>query len=297
MSSPRQTFHYQRKLSLGSSLWSLWLYLPARWRGRVYRTALRVLAEQIPFSKAYRLPGCYLKLCPSADEALATEYVRTHTSIPVPQILDVVHLPEGLAPPSMSWVVLMTVLPGTPLFVNGSGHRLRDAKEEEDTMKRVGEILREWLAQLRRLESPFDERVCGFTGGSFRNFRISQDPVGPFASVAELHAHQSLSMPPAELALRLASSPTSEKPYQFHLTHGDLLLHNIMADADLRPTGLIDWECAAWMPEYWEALSSSRGAFRNMRIWKEVRRDAFPVYMEELAFDEEVQNYHGDNGE
>ncbi|KAJ7811477.1 hypothetical protein B0H14DRAFT_2378319 [Mycena olivaceomarginata] len=35
-------------------------------------------------------------------------------------------------------------------------------------------------------------------------------------------------------------------------SHGDLLLHNVLAEADLHPAGIVDWERAAWMPEYWE---------------------------------------------
>ena len=34
-------------------------------------------------------------------------------------------------------------------------------------------------------------------------------------------------------------------------THGDLDLHNIIVK-DGHISGIIDWECAGWMPEYWE---------------------------------------------
>ncbi|KAJ6583293.1 hypothetical protein B0H10DRAFT_2097444 [Mycena sp. CBHHK59/15] len=294
--SAEQTFHYQRIASLGSCLWSIWLYVPSSWRGRVYRTLLRFLAHHIPSSNAYRLPGCYAKLCHSPDEALATEHVRIHTSIPVPKVLDVVQLPAGSVHPRRSWLMISTILPGTPLFATGSGHRLQGASEHQ--VQRVCEYLRAWIAQLRNLQSPFGQRVCGFTGGSFRSLRIGEDPVGPFACIADFHAHESLTLPPSELAANPHLAPLvsarENKSYCIHLVHGDLLLHNILADADLRPAGIVDWECAAWMPVYWETVSSSRGHYAYMWRWKDIRREAFPRYEAEVELDKEVQMSRGE---
>ncbi|KAF8216831.1 hypothetical protein K438DRAFT_1658325 [Mycena galopus ATCC 62051] len=296
MSEAQPTFKYQRIGSLGSYLWSIWLYVPSSWRGCIYRTLLRFqLALHVPCSNAYRLPGCYLKICDSPDEALATEYVRTHTSIPVPKVLDVVRVPARSVHHNRSWLMISAILPGTPLFISGSGHRLKDASERQ--VQRVCEYLRDWIAQLRN-ESPFDQRVCGFTGGSFRSYRISEDLVRPFASADDLHAHESLTLPPSELAsnpqLAHLVSARKNKSYRIHLVHGDLLLHNILADSDLRPTGIVDWECAAWMPEYWETVSSARGAFGYMWRWKDIRREAFPAYEAEVELDRAVQLSHGE---
>ncbi|KAJ7837058.1 hypothetical protein B0H14DRAFT_2513953 [Mycena olivaceomarginata] len=294
--SALRTFQHQRIASLGSCLWSIWLYVPSSWRGRVYRTFLRFLAHHIPLSNAYRLPGFYIKLCDSPDEALATEYVRIHTSIPVPKVLDVVQIPAGSVHICKTWLMISTVLPGTPLFYAGSGHRLRGASEHQ--VQRVCECLRDWIAQLRNLPSPFDQRVCGFTGGSFLSRRIDENPVGPFTCIADLHAHESLTLSPSELAsnphLAHLVSTREKKSYSIHLVHGDLLLHNILADSDLQPTGIVDWECAAWMPEYWETMSSSRGSFAYMWRWKDIRRESFPAYEAELELDREVQKSHGE---
>ncbi|KAJ7094549.1 hypothetical protein B0H15DRAFT_829994 [Mycena belliarum] len=245
-------------------------------------------------SVAYRIPGCYFKLCHSRDEALVTEYVRIHTSIPVPKILDVVQIPVGSLHPYRNWLMISAVLPGVPLFLGG--HRLRGASEQQ--VQRVSEYLRDWIGQLRNLQSPFGQRVCGFTGGSFRSFRIENEfPVGPFTSIADFHAHESLTLPEplaSDPHLARLVSARKNKSYRINLVHGDLLLHNILADSDLRPTGLVDWECAGWMPEYWETVASSRSSFVFMWCWKDIRREAFPAYEAELELDKQVQISHGE---
>ncbi|KAJ7192935.1 hypothetical protein GGX14DRAFT_593791 [Mycena pura] len=176
-------------------------------------------------------------LCHFPDEALATEYVRTHTSVPVPKVLDVVQLPAG------------------------SVHTSRSFCASEHQVQRVCEHLRDWITQLRNLQSPSDQRVCGFTGGSSRSLRIGEGP---------------------------------NKSYNIHFVHGDLLLHNILADSDLRPTGIIDWECAAWMPDYWETVSSSRGHYAYMWRWKDIRRETFTRYEAEVELDRAVQISRGE---
>ncbi|KAF7298320.1 Mediator of RNA polymerase II transcription subunit 13 [Mycena kentingensis (nom. inval.)] len=287
------TFQYERSSSVSSSLWSIWLSVPSRWRAVVYRAALHFLAQPQPLSKASRLWGAYFKLCSSSDEALATEYVRTHTSIPVPKVLDLVRIPPAPHTDHM-WLMLSAGVDGTPLF--DRGHRLLAASDEQ--VQRVCDTLRDWTGQLRRLTSPFGQRVCGFSGGSFRSFRISQDLVGPFTSLRKLNMLDEMSGPPSELERnpRLATLVVAQecRSYRFHLVHGDLLLNNILADEHLRPTALIDWECAAWMPEYWERLASSRGGFLTMWKWRDMRETIFRAYDEELELDREIQLLHGE---
>ncbi|KAJ7700520.1 hypothetical protein B0H14DRAFT_2417289, partial [Mycena olivaceomarginata] len=82
------------------------------------------------------------------------------------------------------------------------------------------------------------------------------------------------------------------KSYRIHLVHGDLV-HNAFAEADLRPAGIVDWECVAWMLEYWETVSSSRGNYAYMWRWKDIRREAFPRYEAEVELDRETQMSHG----
>jgi hypothetical protein len=57
----------------------------------------------------------------------------------------------------------------------------------------------------------------------------------------------------------------------------------------LCPTGLIDWECAAWTPEYWETAASSHSHYRWMWCWKDILPVAFPTYVDDLIIDTHVQ--------
>ncbi|KAK0186168.1 hypothetical protein F5146DRAFT_171719 [Armillaria mellea] len=43
-------------------------------------------------------------------------------------------------------------------------------------------------------------------------------------------------------------------PHDIVFTHGDLWDHNIMVDQG-HITGIVDWEWAGWLPEYWEYTS------------------------------------------
>ncbi|KAJ7922086.1 hypothetical protein B0H13DRAFT_1506091, partial [Mycena leptocephala] len=132
---------------------------------------------------------------------------------------------------------------------------LRGASDRQ--LQHVKDNLSDWLTQLRALPKPHGERVCGFTGGPLRSFRIGQEPVGPFDAVADFHSQPFCTVhrndydkATPDIQQLILARP--HKHYGIQLVHGDLLLHNILADENLCPTGIVDWECAAWMPEYWE---------------------------------------------
>jgi len=53
------------------------------------------------------------------------------------------------------------------------------------------------------------------------------------------------------------------------------------------PVGLVDWACAAWMPEYWE-LTSSICIRQRYAGWVRIFKAALPQYEEELAVEMEI---------
>ncbi|KAJ7802836.1 hypothetical protein B0H14DRAFT_1652234, partial [Mycena olivaceomarginata] len=161
--------------------------------------------------------------------------------------------------------MISKILLGTPLFATGSEHMLKGPSEHQ--VQRVCEYLRDWIAQLRNLPSPF----TGPMGGSLLpKVAHRRRPRWAF----HLYYRFTRTRIPNPLPSDLASNPhlahlvsaREHKSYSINLALGDLLLHNILADSLLRPTGIVDWECASWMPEYWETVSSLRGHWAYMCV-------------------------------
>lgn len=282
-----------RGSAIASWLWSGWLCLPQQCRAITYRIFIRLAGEETISPHALRLPfGLYAKFCYQRDEALVTEYVRTRTTIPVPTILDHISVYYRRRE---CWLTLMTALPGEPLLMAGKGSRLITATDEQVT--HIQHVLTDWISQLRGLPPPHLQRVCGFLGGVFKSYRIGYDPVGPFDSPAEFHSQYFCTAYPdypdeADEGVKRLIVERPHKSYKIHLTHGDLLPHNILADDAYRPTGLIDWECAGWMPEYWETASSFRSAHSRAPVWKDIVRESFPKYDDDMSLEWRIQLWY-----
>ncbi|EPQ50385.1 hypothetical protein GLOTRDRAFT_82325 [Gloeophyllum trabeum ATCC 11539] len=152
-----------------------------------------------------------------------------------------------------------------------------------------------WLEQLRAIgPSPYGDSVCGFLGGPFYSYRILHDrPVGPFASQEDFHAQWFNTLPEeADAEIRaLASRLRSQKRYRICLTHGDISPNNILVDEAYRPVGLVDFGCAAWMPEYWELTYSIYGRQLFYPGWVKAFTQIFPQYKDELAVETELWKY------
>ncbi|PIL25240.1 hypothetical protein GSI_13129 [Ganoderma sinense ZZ0214-1] len=288
--SPLQIAHnhhvfYYRRHTVASTLWAIWQLVPRLLRLKVYQ-CLIYFGKPTASPRVRCLPfGLYVKHGRDATvaEALATQYVSVHTTIPVPTILDV--LLDSVGAP----LILMTRVPGRPLAdMPGSANDLSDTQLSAFTNTVAG-----WLAQLRQLDpSPSGPAVCGFMGTPFMSYRIYHDEyVGPFSSLDEFHSQYYCTLPPqADPDIRALAKRTREKPYRICFTHGDLSPNNILVSEDYVPVGLVDWGCAAWMPEYWE-LTSSIYCRQIYLGWVHIFKAALPQYEEELAVEAELCNF------
>ena len=284
-SSDGSQFHVYRCPTVASTLWATLRLMPRFLRLKVYQW-LMSFGQATSSTRVTRLPcGLYAKhgCNTSVIEALATQYVSVKTTIPVPTILDV--LLDSVGTP----LILMTRIQGAPLCdMPLTANELSDARLSTFTS-----TMAEWLAQLRQLgPPPSGLAVCGFMGTPFMSYRIDHSAcVGPFSSSDEFHSQYYCTLPPeADPDIRALAKRVREKPYRVCFTHGDISPSNILVDEDYLPVGLVDWGCAAWMPEYWE-LTSSIYCRQRYAGWVRIFKAALPQYEEELAVEMELWNF------
>lgn len=207
--------------------------------------------------------------------AFGNIHVAMNTTIPVPTVLDVVD--NG-----RSSLMLMTTLPG---------HDLSKFDAEEIPEGVFEETMRDWLTQLRNLAPPDPSRICGVDGGSCKSFRVDIDPIGPFPDVASFHEHILRTCPFDQWEQLEKIVPKSfSKRHRVVFSHGDLHVSNILMHQG-RLSGLIDWECAGWYPEYWDYTI----AIYHLKIlpyWVNSLGRIFPQYTEELEVEKEMWKVH-----
>ncbi|KAJ8507381.1 hypothetical protein ONZ45_g10248 [Pleurotus djamor] len=314
-SFPKQ-FSYKWTPTFRSTCWWLWLQTPHFVRSWAYCCLLRAFGRR-DISRTYRLPfGIYVKFGLTPNEPLVMDFVRKHTSIPVPTVFDVIPtttsfglpdmshdpFPESpkpwLNPPgpdgkSLSWMFVMTEIPGRLMFEWGAGFHLTGATDEQIVV--VKNTLGSWVRQLQDISPPPDfpsHRVSGFLGDRFKSYRISEFLVGPYRDTAEFHSQDFCTVWDRRIedeAIRRLVDGRPLKEYRICLTHGDIVPHNIVIDEACRPVGLIDWETAGWMPEYWDTAMSSRFDYRHKHVWNDIVREAFPRYDDDLTLEALIQ--------
>lgn len=198
--------------------------------------------------------------------AFGNIYVAMNTTIPVPTVLDVVA--DG-----MNSLMIMTSLPGTDLRDS-----IRNGEISEESFE---ETMRDWFTQLRNLTPPDPNRVCSIDDGPCRSFRVTPDPFGPFPDVASFHEKILRTCPISEWERLEKIVPQSyNKEHRVVFSHGDLHISNILVHNG-RLSGLIDWECAGWYPEYWD-YTIAIYHIKKLPFWVNSLGRIFPQYAQEL---------------
>ena len=141
----------------------------------------------------------------------------------------------------------------------------------------------------RVLPPPSDGRVSGFMGASFRCARVDLfGHIDPFESVDAFHEQFFCTLPSiSDATMQSLATRTRAKKYRLCFSHCDIRPQNILVDDNQRPVGLIDWDSAAWMPEYWEFTAAVHKRL-IYEPWVDTFKRTFLQYKDELTLEIEL---------
>lgn len=204
-----------------------------------------------------------------ANQARAMDLVERHTQIPAPRTIDVISTPK------LSFL-LMTRAPGTPL-----GHLLIYMSDAE--IAQLVQDLRRCLWQMVAIPNPFSPQwaICSAHGEGCFDFRLNGstrvDNIR-FKSEAEFNEFLLSEVPESE---REQATRTLSIIHRIYFTHGDLNMRNILIDKG-KLSGIVDWENAGWLPEYWDYTKIHFTTRLTRRFLDDVVEKVFPDYSKEL---------------
>ncbi|PNY27605.1 Uncharacterized protein TCAP_02469 [Tolypocladium capitatum] len=225
-----------KRTSLPSDKLPPWLKFRI-WAGKVIHRGRNVGGGR---GQVFRLPFRRIaKLDCHPNELEAMEFVRKHTTIPIPRIYEIYGYDGGQH-------LVMQEARGGHVKVHYGGMT-------PGQVKTFGLDLAGCLNQLRSLQPPAAGFVGSLSLGSSLDHRLSGTRFGPFHSVADFHTYLRRGRPLQHWenepdVVRVHSTPDE---YRVTFCHADLNPNNIMVKHG-RITAIIDWEFAGWYPEYWD---------------------------------------------
>ncbi|KAI5777817.1 kinase-like domain-containing protein [Geopyxis carbonaria] len=262
-----------------------WLRLPVFFRAFAYRRLAsiggRLYGRLGSFDRTHRLPfNLYLRV-DTADwaryhqaEFRALQLVATHTQIPVPRPLDTITHAN-------SSFLLMTGLPGTIL-----GRSL--AVMTDAQIDAVVQDLKKYIAELRHIPNQTGSgfQICNPLGGGILDWRIADSKREELKFRDETEFHQYLRKPwgfDAAQWRSIAKAHGRVGGHEIVFTHADLNMRNILVDENNKISGIVDWECAGWYPEYWEYTKAHFTTRFTTRWIADVLDQVWRGYRDELV--------------
>jgi thiamine kinase-like enzyme len=227
--------------------------------------------------RMYRIPfGLYLRI-DTVDWASRHEaefeslrLVQRYTQVPVPTPFDTFqHGPNSY--------LLMTKMNGRPIG------QLLNIMTDEQMMEAVQD-LKQYITQLRQTPNKTvgGFQICNSLGSGILDWRIgdSKREELKFSSVADFHRYMTSNV---HAVAQQEAKTSHDKSHEAVFTHADLNPRNILADPDTgKITGIVDWECSGWYPEYWEYTKAHFAVRYTIRWLADVVDRLFDNYREEL---------------
>jgi aminoglycoside phosphotransferase len=259
----------------------IWMRLPVFLRAFTYKH-LASLGQRLygytGSDRIYRLPfNLYLRIGPRhwaskhQAELQALRLVKTYTQIPAPRGIDAVQYSD-------SSYLLMTSVPGQRI-----GQILPTMTDRQ--LDDVVQDLEKYVAELRQIPNKTGSKtqICNSLGGGVFDWRIgdSQRKELIFHNETDFNQFLTSDLPLDEDAWIQISKSHSVK-HKIVFTHADLSPRNILVDENKKISGIVDWECAGWYPEYWEC-SKMHFAVRHTHRWiADVIDQMFSMYYDEV---------------
>lgn len=199
------------------------------------------------------------------------QYIRQHTSIPVPKVFKSNDNGDGTQD------LVMDLIPGRTLNVVWSS--LTQIEKETVTTELAG-----YISQLRDLQPPKKGFVGSLTLGSGYDHRLGSERFGPFQSIGDFHKFIRRGDPLREWAHHVSVTNVHGRSHSYvtKLTHGDLSPENIMIQNG-KISAIVDWEFCGWFPEYWEYIKIYFGYRPYRKDFYFIIDKALATYPEELA--------------
>ncbi|KAF2490044.1 hypothetical protein BU16DRAFT_518730 [Lophium mytilinum] len=249
----------------------LWLFVPKPARVWCYRGLSKAGPYFYPSEISYlvkRVPlGLYIKHCEGSqkNEPTALKLVEQYTSVPAPLLIDTFQ-DDG------NTFMVMTRVRGQML--KDVFHLMSYAERDQ-----LSDDLAASIKQLRRIPNHTPYTFADTTGGEMVDHRVPDGRFGPFNSEADFNSHLYHMGVGPELRKRLA--PVHSRKHRVFFTHSDLHTTNLLIYGG-RLSGIVDWECAAFKPEYWEFTKAMYGVWNRGPEEAIFHRAFGNAYMEEL---------------
>ncbi|KAJ8062498.1 hypothetical protein OCU04_009028 [Sclerotinia nivalis] len=177
------------------------------------------------------------------NEPNALKLVEKYTSISAPRLVDVGNHGNET-------YIVMTRVPGQQLR---HIYHLMSYTERN----RLADDLAGSVAQLRKIPNLTEYMIGDTLGGPVNDHRIPNNGFGgPFHTEDDFNNFlvSHIDSTPA----RALGEENVPKNHRFVFTHSDFHWSNILVDQG-KLSGIIDWECAGFLPEYWEFTKAMYG--------------------------------------
>ncbi|KAH9487396.1 hypothetical protein JR316_0001471 [Psilocybe cubensis] len=218
----------------------------------------------------------------ATQEAEAMIFVRKHTSIPIPTLLDVWELKDA----SYGFIRISMC----------RGVQLDEAwpNMTDSSRSRTVNELKAYMQELRGLQQPAPH---GWVGSTNRRSvycpRISMmGPRGPWNSGKEFHSYLLECLEQYRKAEELKQKFARVLSYNHDIvySHADLSFENILVDQNTgKVTAILDWSMAGWWPEYWEYRKAMYGSRPGKKWWVDLVKTIMAPWKDEFSLDSELQ--------